>query len=522
MAIVYIDPEGGGDAVDLDSAGISGNEAGTTVAIARGAVLRNQAALAAYGSISSPLRFTCYGDSRLALPILSARSVITDTWVQDGSDWVISIATNEQVWVSAMTSLISVATRGDMVAGTQYYDSGNQLLYIRLSDDSNPNDSTLEISDSDYSFDLTAAGDGVLVDNLEFHSGHVGNLYLHTTAVAARNGWKVQYNNIYGGGVSADGGNNDGALIAGASSGSRVSGLVFRRNRIHGAFNNAFELNYAENAIIEHNKITRCGGGIELWQDSTGHIIRYNRAANLDGELCLSAAKMGSLVWVANNAGTSDNITIHDNLAVNCEHGIKLFKGTGHIVRRNTLWGIREYGFIRSTAGTAVTDFSENLIAMSAGIFTASSAPRFVQDNVADNNLDGDNNVYVSLHAGSYATDGRWVVSAGSAITNFATYQAACVTADAVTPIDVNSVFVSDESQQVDNPVSEVITSLTQRFVDETVPDPDDYEPVSSGAAYGSGTITAYAKDVRGEINHLDIGAVQRKRIPAVNTGVSA
>lgn len=513
MATVLVASDGTGDVLSLDAAGLSGNEAGTVVKIKRGTVLRGQAAISAYGAVGNPLRFTCYGDSSLPLPIISGRRVVTETWVADGSDWYISIATSEQVFTSAMTDLRAVATRGEMVAGTQYYDYANQLLYIRLADGSDPNDATLEISNNDYSLDITAAGDGVEVDNIEFHSGHAGNLYLHSPAGAPRNGWKVQYCNVYGGGVSANGGHNDAVLIAGTDALSRITGLHVRGNRIHGCYNNALELNYAESALIEHNRITHCGGGIELWQDSTGHTIRYNRAANINGDLCLNSPKMGALVWIANNAGTSDNNTIYGNIAVNCEHGIKLWKGTGHIVLRNTLWGIRELGLSRATAGTAITDFSENIIAMSAAIFTASSTPRFVDDAVADANIDGDRNIYVSLHANDYAMDGRWRIAAGSATVDFSTHQANCATADAVTPLDANSTYVGNEADVVSSPVSEIITSLTQLFADESVPDPDDYAPVAAGAAYAGGVSTTYPKDLRGEINHLDIGAVQTKRL---------
>lgn len=445
-------------------AGFTGAQAGNSLGIKRGTVLRTPSTgfiPLLYGSAQGGYaQIFAYGDAANQ-PYITGSAVYT-TWVQDsGVDsrvWYLTSITQSHAIFYANTRIemkSSYAAMQSAGAGYGYFDSGASRLYFIPIDGLSPNLGQTEVTVSDYcmrvNYSNVSASGWIAVHDIAF--GHSRNSALLLDGPDAGTGSVSSLGPIAITGCSWNGCGADGNATAAAACGVygksdsvRFSAFTFAGNVGDDVINNAVEYGATSKSLIEGNYFTRCGGNsiAELWYSNSSAVVRYNRGSNVDSSTRVVNSYARSAIWqsifdtilgTTSDHTKSINNSFYGNLALNSyTTGIRVDGGTGHAIFNNTLLDGANRGInfaaAAGAAGTASAAISNNLVVMTAsGNRTGADVMQGTATNGAGFSitatLTGNNNNYYTVN-----DDMNWRVNNTSMGFNIATYKAA------ITPMD--------------------------------------------------------------------------------------
>jgi hypothetical protein len=358
---------------------------GDSVLFNRGDTWRVTLSVTASGTFGNPITFGSYGAG--ALPIISGADLLTSWALNRGSVYYATEATSPRaVWQNNMQLTGPVANVGAISAGTWFWDTTTNRLYVWTADSSNPSTKTIEsptrlngivITDKNYvtinalqvektndvfkgaiwangdavgSTDITVKNSTVLYGMSSIMFFSVNN------AVATGNSISGEKSTDLSGVLTSDDSGNGGRVCKNPTvtyntihdvrfgtnqpndTTNTTTGGTFSHNTIFNTTSDGIDFNKATAPLIEYNLVHDAGisgsdmSGIHP-ANTPNSVIRYNLVYNV-----FDVTNTGGHCIQTDNI--SDGSQVYYNVAYNCTGaGVSVNNSANVLVYNNTLHG---------------------------------------------------------------------------------------------------------------------------------------------------------------------------------------
>jgi IPT/TIG domain/Putative Ig domain/Right handed beta helix region len=155
---------------------------GNQILFKSGDTWREQLSITSSGTASSPLVFGSYGSG--AAPVISGADLATG-WTSSsspGNIWKMNISNPTNQVFEDGTRLTPSPSLSAMLAGSFYFDSGGNSVYVRTLADDNPNNHTMEISVRDYAIYDPGGSRYVTLQGLQTEEAKKSDIYFNASS----------------------------------------------------------------------------------------------------------------------------------------------------------------------------------------------------------------------------------------------------------------------------------------------------------------------------------------------------
>jgi IPT/TIG domain/Putative Ig domain/Right handed beta helix region len=155
---------------------------GNQILFKSGDTWREQLSITSSGTASSPLVFGSYGSG--AAPVISGADLATG-WTSSsstGTIWKMNISNPTNQVFEDGTRLTSSPSLSAMPAGSFYFDSGGNSVYVRTLADDNPTNHMMEISSRNYGIYEAGGAKYITLQNLQTSDASSTDIYFNGSA----------------------------------------------------------------------------------------------------------------------------------------------------------------------------------------------------------------------------------------------------------------------------------------------------------------------------------------------------
>lgn len=298
-------------------------EPGDSILFNKGCIWRAQLVPPSSGSAGNPITFGAYGSG--ASPILNGSKLVSSWTLYSGSIYYSSVSWNPNMVFEGGAPLTLESGTGTMVAGSYYYDTGTSVLYVWMTDGSNPAGHTVEAS---Y-YPIVTAGPT---------NGNAGLVDIANQNYVTLNGLDIRETNYYGVRLHV------------------ANYVTVENSSFEYAYQNCITadeggggLTNSTNLTVTKNNFSFCGVNRPRTGGSEG--VAINFAGIQTGLASGNSIRNGYAENIQINGGSS-NITITSNIITNAV-SIGIYVSAGYENGGDTANVVVSYNYVSTNADTA-------------------------------------------------------------------------------------------------------------------------------------------------------------------------